>query len=92
MKKVIYKYQLASHFGRQEIDLPIGAEILAVQTQHEYACIWALIEPGMKTRCRIIEIIGTGIIIHDAEVFFKELKYIGTCQFGHIVAHVFINK
>ena len=57
--KTIYKYLLRVA-DSQELLLPIGAQILTVQTQGEGVCLWALIDPTAEKEVRIIEIYGTG--------------------------------
>ena len=72
----------------QEIAMPAGAVILALQTQNEAPCIWALVdaeEPVHETR--IFRTVGTG---HSADVASKG-TYVGTYQIrgGQLVFHVF---
>ena len=91
VKKTIYKYTLEVK-DSQELCLPIGAEILCVQTQNEKPCIWALVDEGVKSETRIIEIFGTGEEIEfDASAESNEKIYIGTFQLltGNFVGHVF---
>jgi len=89
MKKTIYKY-LLSVTDLQEVSLPIGAEILTIQTQGETACMWALVDPNeMQKEIRYIEIFGTGHRINcDMGV---DRKYISTFQMidGRLVFHAF---
>lgn len=89
MNKTIYKYPLAvTDF--QEVLLPIGAEILTVQTQRETACMWALVNPSeTQKEARSIEIFGTGHPIgYDMGI---SRKYISTFQMhsGQLVFHAF---
>jgi hypothetical protein len=92
MKKVIYKYQIELPYGQHEVMMPIGAEILSVQLQRGKPCFWALVDPDAKTELRTVEILTTGLTIHDSDKYLKEFKYIGTCQLlnGNFVAHLFI--
>jgi len=86
MKKQIWKFPL-HHSNR--IPMPIGSEILTVQTQNEIPCLWALVNPENETEMRLFEMIGTG---HDiTEDGAGERKYIGTLQLagGALVWHVF---
>ncbi len=85
MKKV-FKYELEiTPF--QEIKLPIDAEILSVQMQHQQLCLWVLVDPEKTKQTKKICIAGTGHPIIDTDF----LKYIGTVQqlAGHIIWHVF---
>lgn len=89
MNKTIYKYPL-SVTDFQEVLLPIGAEILTVQTQDETVCMWALVNPNEPQKeARNIEIFGTGHSIgYDMGV---SRKYISTFQMhgGQLVFHAF---
>lgn len=86
MKKVIYKYELKK-VGLQDIHMPMGAEILCVQTVHDIPFLWALVDPEQIEMSRSIEIYGTGHIM-DAKI---HRKYIGTFQQlnGAFIWHVF---
>lgn len=86
MNNAIYKYQL-SITETQNLELPIGAEILTAQNQHETACIWVFINKLQTTKeTRTIKIFGTGQIIKS-----ENLKYISTIQLdgGAYVFHIF---
>ena len=89
MHKSIYKYQLEVT-DTQKIELPVGAEILTVQTQNEIPCLWTLVDPnGIEKETRIIEVFGTGHPVgYDMGV---SRKYISTFQLrgGQLVFHVF---
>jgi hypothetical protein len=89
MEKTIFKYPLlVTDF--QDVLLPIGAEILTIQTQDETACMWALVNPSEKEKeIRNIEIFGTGHPIgYDMGI---SRKYISTFQMrdGQLVFHAF---
>lgn len=86
MKK-IFKYELETT-DIQHFYLPIGAEILCLQTQDEIPCIWALVEPDAELKLRTFEIFGTGHDVPDSE---KRRRYIGTYQLrkGMLVFHCF---
>lgn len=89
MNKTIYKYNLKV-MGRQTIELPIGAEILTIQSQYENPCLWALVDPeNTDSKSRVIEMFGTGHPVgYDMGV---SRKYISTFQLngGQLVFHVF---
>jgi len=91
--KIIYKYEIKLEFGLQKIELPFGAEILSVQMQADSLCIWALINPKTNVKTiRIIDIIATGIYIHDIKKFQYHNTFIGTVQYEGYVFHVFISN
>ena len=77
----IYKYKLGIA-ERQTIEMPLGAKILAVQTQSNHPCIWALVDPSKGNEQVNIATYGTG---HP----FKGGKYLGTYQVNELVFHVF---
>lgn len=85
--KIIYKYQLEV-IDDLTISLPIGAEILTVQSQRDIPCIWALVDNDAIKENRKFKIIGTGNPIEDLSI---NNKYIGTFQLyeGSLVFHLF---
>lgn len=84
--KIIYKYQLEVK-DNLTIELPIGAEILTVQSQRDKPCIWALVDNDAIKENRKFKIIGTGNPIEN----LSNSKYIGTFQLygGSLVFHLF---
>ncbi len=89
MKKSIWKFKLKTT-DRQFITMPVGAEILTVQVQHDEPCIWALVDLDQKMEShRVIEVFGTGHTISRDNK--GERKYIGAYQLegGVFVGHVF---
>jgi len=88
MIKRVYKYEVPV-MDVVTIQLPIGAEILTVQSQNGIPCIWALIDPVNPYKDRTFRLAGTG---HSIEVN-NEVKenYIGTFQLenGLLVFHLF---
>lgn len=83
---VIYKYPLAVT-DHQVIQLPKGAKLLSVQTQNDYLCLWALVDPSQDAEPRHIAIVGPGHVLTAIDA----LTYIGTAQHfdGKLVWHVF---
>jgi hypothetical protein len=57
----IWKYPLAVT-AEQQIDLPLGAQVLHVAVQHQMVCLWAQVRPDAQKQARTIRIFGTG---HD---------------------------
>jgi len=84
--KRIYKYTL-DIMDSQQVDLPMGAVILAVQAQHDMPQVWALVDTKAKTCPVLFRIVGYGASCDDLE----EMHYLGTFQFanGALVFHVF---
>lgn len=88
MNKTIYKYELKTE-DIQTVTMPVNAEILAIQTQHERPYLWALVDPNAKPEVRAFETFGTGHPVHcDMGV---HRIYQGTYQLanGALVFHVF---
>lgn len=88
MRKAIWKYVLDTT-DHQAVEMPVGAEILTVQTQYNKPCMWALVDPSAEEEKRYFEIFGTG---HDVNYDMGvNRKYIGTYQLdkGTLVFHVF---
>jgi hypothetical protein len=71
------------------IDMPKGAQILALQTIGEAPFIWALVDPEAENEERHFELYGTGHTIIVEESVMK--KYIGTFHLygGKLVFHLF---
>lgn len=80
---VIWKYKLNA-FGRTELRLPKRAKYLSVGEQAGCAVMWFLVEPDADYEDRAFVMWGTG----EAEVSFIG-KYLGTCQIGTYVGHMF---
>ena len=79
--KQIWKFKVEN-----VIEMPKGAEILAVQLQDSFnACIWAKVDPEEEEReKRRFEVIGTGHNFYDTNK-----KYLATWQDGMFVWHLF---
>ncbi len=85
MSKTIWKFPLKT-VDEQVVEMPLGAEILSVQTQFEQPCIWAMVDPANKDVKRVFHIFGTGHHIVEAD-----RRFIGTYQLksGSFVFHLF---
>jgi hypothetical protein len=83
--KTIYKYELTIT-NEQVIKIPVDAEILSVQVQHEKPCLWALVDTDNLDKNIKIHMFGTGHPLPN-----MELKYLGTFQMrhGHLIFHCF---
>ncbi len=71
----------------QTIEMPVKAQILTVQVQHNRPFLWAMVNSYYPIESRKIRIFGTG---HDLSQEDAS-KYIGTFQVdgGNLVFHVF---
>jgi hypothetical protein len=82
----IWKYALAVK-DRQDIDMPKGAKILAVQNQNGGGQLWALVNPKAKNVTRTFATFGTGHELPNN--LHDEFKYVGTYLANPFVWHVF---
>ena len=80
----IWKYTL-EYTDSQTLDIPEGAEILTVQMQAKQIQIWAIVDPEAPKESITIHMITTG---HEMPKMVK-LDYIGTCQRGFELLHIF---
>lgn len=82
----IYKYPVEMK-DEISISIPVGAEILCVQTQYETPCIWALVDPEAREEVRTFYLRGTG---HQIDRKPGD-RYIGTFQLGGggFIGHLF---
>ncbi len=88
MKESVWKFEL-DKLGTKAVEMPVGAEILTMQTQNGTPCIWALVNPDAERETRHFEVYGTGHpMFYDARA---TRKYVGTYQLseGDLVLHVF---
>ncbi len=82
--KTIWKYPVT--MGRWTQSMPVDAEILLVQVQHEEVQMWVLVDPDAIREGREFEVYGTGHSIPE-----NSGKFIGTFQLegGALVFHLF---
>ena len=88
MDKTIWKFELETKHT-QILKMPVGAEILTVQTKFDKPCLWALVDPNAEKEDRFIEIFLTGHpVVYNMGV---DRKYISTylLKGGSLVFHVF---
>lgn len=71
--------------GVQDVELPEGSGILAVQPQGTGVCLWAFVHPERPKVKREILIFGTGHEIPEHLV----LTHLETFQMGPLVFHAF---
>ena len=81
----VFKWQILTT-DRQEIEMPVGAEVLTVQCQNGKPCIWARVDTSAESEFRAFRTYGTGHPIHHPPG-----RYVGTYQLigGALVFHVF---
>ena len=87
--KTIWKYIIKPVYD-SILQIPKGADILAVQLQDGIVCIWVLVDPQAEKENRKFSLIGTGhIIITDNGTYIATLQFEKT--FGHFnqVYHLF---
>lgn len=89
--KVIYKYPVTIT-DRFKLELPVGAEVLSVQSQHGQPMMWVLHdrEPDTAVESKAFRVLGTG---HQIVTYNEDynLRYLGTaiCSGDSLVWHVF---
>ncbi len=74
---------------RQEIELPISAKVLTVQTQMNNPVMWVEVSPLAVKEKRMFQLYGTGHEIDDTNKIRR--MYIGTFQLwsGQEVYHLY---
>lgn len=84
MRKVIWKSELGLT-GNAVIQMPVGAELLDVQTQSGMPCLWFKCEPNLDKESRAFSYYGTGHNLPD-----NEGEYVGTFQManGEMIFHL----
>lgn len=82
--ETIWKVPISVEGG--SFDLPIGAEILTVQEQHNNITMWVVVDPDQPTETRHITVYGTGQPLPENPGIYQ-----GTVQTngGALVWHVF---
>lgn len=90
---LIYKFPLSVDFDKAEdIKMPAGATVLALQVQRGVPCIWATVEQDAPKIRRRFRTYGTGHPMEDADRF---PYYVGTYQLPELpslVCHVFTDR
>ncbi len=88
----IWEYALQEGFVDQEIEMPIGAKVLAVQEQGGRICVWAQVDECLteqERESRKFSVIPTG---RDLPHRMSLGSYHGTVQIGPLVWHVFSDE
>lgn len=88
MNNTIWKYILNA--GQvNNIDIPLGAEVLSVETQGDDIVLYALVNSVEKSKQQIeVRAYGTG---HDIDVNLSDYNFLGTAKLhnGSLMFHVF---
>lgn len=74
MIRVILKYTLKVE-THQDIEMPVGAQVLTVQGQNDEAVMWCLVDTGVPLVTRKFSVFTTGDSFNASQC-----KYIGTFQ------------
>jgi hypothetical protein len=82
--RTIHKYPLELAEERVVISMPAGAQVLRVAAQHGRPCIWAVVNTEAPMVEREFRVAGTG-----RELPGYPGEYVGTCDIGEYVWHVF---
>lgn len=83
MKKAVYKYPVNA--GDDSAELPLGAEILRIDSQDGEVFLWALVSPEQVIKeTQRIHVAPTGFVFDDIG---KE--YVNTFFLNAMVFHVF---
>ena len=89
MSLTIYKYEIERPTNDTfQLDIPVAAEILTVQTQRGYPHMWVLLDPDKTVVARHFRVFQTGQPIDEPK---EALKYIDTFQLEYdtLVYHLF---
>jgi hypothetical protein len=84
--RTIYKYELKI-VDLQEIELPVGANIISAQVQNGKVYVWAIVNTELTPEFRTIIIYGTGNPMYGYSPTTH--NFIGTVQDGQYVWHIF---
>ena len=75
MVKVIYKYEFTTS-DMLELDLPVGSEVLHVDSQRDTVCLWVSLDVNEKrSEHRTFQTIGTG---HPFKA--ESMRHLGTVK------------
>jgi hypothetical protein len=82
--RTVHKYPV--RFCQSRISMPEGAEIIRFSAQRNELCIWAVVDTTKPEKNRHFEVVGTG-----HEIGFEYNKYVGSCDQGPYIWHLFEN-
>jgi len=81
MKIFKYHLEVGEH---QQVEMPDGAVLLDMQSQHGQLVLWACVDPDANTLVRDLSVIGTGWDLPGGKQ-----AYVATAQTGSLVWHLF---
>lgn len=87
MERAIWKFELGMTDEEQEIEMPVGAQIVSAAFQGTHPCLWAICGIGNATEARRFVIVGTGWT-GKAE-WWNRLQHIATLHQNGFVWHLF---
>ena len=83
--KAIYKYPLNTN-SEIEIEMPVGAQLLTVETQNNEPQMWAIVDTLKNPELRFFRVVLTGDPIGTVD----ELAYLGSFIIDNgLIYHVF---
>lgn len=86
---VIFRYPLPTTPSTVDIEMPIGAEILAVQIMSGMPQMWAIVDPNAVVEIRKFAVIATGVSFDNSNGNIYAGSHVGTVQTLQGVLHVF---
>lgn len=92
MNNTIWKYTLNNNNELTHIDLPLGAEVLSVETQGSEIVLYALVNPNERATQQIeVRTYATGQVI---DVNITDYRFVGTVKMfnGALMYHVFYKR
>jgi len=81
--KVVWKYALSTNTAQTIFNAPKGTEFIRFAMQNDEPHVWAIVDEENAMVSRTLQIFGTGRTIP------RGAKYIGTCDQGAFVWHLF---
>jgi hypothetical protein len=91
MNNTIWKYTLNAGTVNN-IDMPLGAEVLSVETQEDDIVLYALVNSKEESQQQMeVRAYGTG---HDIDVNLSDYNFLGTAKLysGSLMFHVFYKR
>lgn len=84
--RTVWKFELPI-VDNPAVEMPVGANVLHVETQRNVPRIWALVDPEAKAEHRAFRLLGTGRPRHADELG----RFIGSFMMhdGVLVFHLF---
>lgn len=85
----IWKFILDPH--NLKLEMPVAAEILSVQAQHDNICLWAKVDPTAEKIARHFDVFGTGSTETPDDPIGTFRRYVGTVMLdqGSLVFHIY---